>query len=140
MDKLTPEQRHENMARIRGKDTNPEKIVRLYLFSKGLRYRKNDRKLPGHPDLVFPKYRTVVFINGCFWHGHDCSSFRIPKTNQEFWKAKIESNMKRDQRTTECLESSGWKVITVWECSIKTIALRNRFLPELYHQILSGAV
>lgn len=138
MDTLTPEQRHEIMSRIRGKDTNPEKIVRLYLFARGLRYRKNDRRLPGHPDLVFPKYKTVVFINGCFWHGHDCSSYRFPKTNQEYWKAKIESNMARDRRTKECLESSGWKVITVWECFIKTVAHRNQTLPLIYRQIVQG--
>ena len=105
MDTMTPEKRHETMSHIRGKDTKPEVLVRKYLFSKGLRYRKNDRKLPGHPDIVLPKYRTVVFVNGCFWHGHEgCRYFSLPSTNVEFWKAKIVRNRERDSSDVEELE------------------------------------
>lgn len=136
MDNKTIEQRHFNMSRIRGKDTKPEILVRKYLFSQGLRYRKNDKKLPGHPDLVFPKYKTVVFINGCFWHGHNCGKFRLPKTNVEFWQNKIENNKRRDKRIIEALESEGWRVIVIWECSINTVSARSETLPMLYKQLI----
>ena len=136
MDTVSQEQRHYNMSRIRGKDTKPEILVRKYLFSQGLRYRKNYKKLPGHPDLVFPKYKTVVFINGCFWHGHDCGKFRLPKTNVEFWQNKIETNKSRDQRIIEKLESDGWRVIIIWECSINTVPARNETLPMIYNQLI----
>ena len=97
------ESRSYNMSRITGKNTKPEEIVRKYLFSKGFRYRKNDRKLPGSPDLVLPKYRTVIFVNGCFWHGHQgCKWFVKPKTNTDFWNAKFQYNIERDQRNWEC--------------------------------------
>lgn len=136
MDTVSTAQRSYNMSRIRGKDTTPEILVRRYLFSQGMRYRKNDKRLPGHPDLVFPKYKTVVLINGCFWHGHDCGKFRLPKTNVEFWKNKIEVNKKRDQRTIAQLESEGWRVIVIWECSINTVASRKETLPNLYKQLI----
>lgn len=136
MDTVSTAQRSYNMSRIRGKDTTPEILVRRYLFSQGMRYRKNDKRLPGHPDLVFPKYKTVVLINGCFWHGHDCGKFRLPKTNVEFWKNKIEVNKKRDQRTIAQLESEGWRVIVIWECSINTVASRKETLPNLYNQLI----
>ena len=104
-DVLTQEQRHRNMAAIRGKDTKPEILVRKFLFSRGFRYRLNHPRLPGHPDLVLRKYRTVIFVNGCFWHGHEnCKYFRLPKTNIDFWQKKIERN---------------WHCITIWECQLK---------------------
>ena len=116
----TPEQRSYNMSRIRSKNTKPEEFVRKYLFSRGFRYRKNDSNLPGKPDIVLPKYKTVIFVNGCFWHGHTgCKYFVWPKNNAEFWKNKIESNVSRDRKKTEALEEQGWKVIIVWECELK---------------------
>ncbi len=94
MDKISPDQRSYNMSRIHGKDTQPEITVRKYLFSKGLRFRKNDKRLPGHPDIVLPKYKTVVFVNGCFWHGHEgCRFFVWPKQNEQFWKQKLSTNI-----------------------------------------------
>lgn len=112
--------RSYNMSRIRGKDTKPEEIVRKFLFSKGFRYRKNDPGLPGKPDIVLPKYRTVIFVNGCFWHMHEgCKYFVWPKHNEEFWEKKIRDNAERDRRNCLKLEEQGWKVLTVWECSLK---------------------
>lgn len=108
------------MSRISGKDTKPEELVRKYLFSKGFRYRKNVRTLPGSPDLVLPKYHTVIFVNGCFWHGHkNCKYFVWPKNNTEFWRKKIEANMERDKRKKSQLEDMGWTVLTVWECELR---------------------
>ena len=108
------------MSCIKGKGTKPEEIVRKYLFSQGFRYRKNDKRLPGTPDIVLPKYRTVIFVNGCFWHGHKgCRYFVWPKNNAEFWKNKIESNISRDRKKAETLKYQGWKVIVVWECDLK---------------------
>lgn len=116
----TKESRSYNMSRIAGKDTKPEELVRKYLFSRGFRYRKNVRKLPGSPDLVLPKYRTVVFVNGCFWHGHEgCKYFVWPKSNVEFWRKKIEANISRDQRKEAQLRDMGWKVLIVWECELR---------------------
>ena len=116
----TPEVRSYNMSRIRGKDTKPEETVRKFLFANGLRYRKNDRRLPGTPDIVLPKYKTVVFVNGCFWHGHEgCRYFVWPKSNPEFWKEKIEANIRRDKENHRLLEEQGWRVIDVWECKLK---------------------
>ena len=137
MDTMTPEKRHETMSHIRGKDTRPEVIVRKYLFSKGLRYRKNDRRLPGHPDMVFPKYRKVLFVNGCFWHGHEgCRYFRLPSTNVPFWKAKIERNRERDARVVKELQELGWEVITVWECEIRRKADRDAVLDGIYLHVV----
>lgn len=108
------------MSRIAGKDTKPEELVRKYLFSKGFRYRKNVRKLPGTPDLVLPKYRAVIFVNGCFWHGHEgCKYFVWPKSNAEFWRQKIETNISRDQRKEAQLRDMGWNVMIVWECELR---------------------
>ena len=141
MDTMTPEKRHETMSHIRGKDTKPEVIVRKYLFSKGLRYRKNDRRLPGHPDIVFPKYRTVVFVNGCFWHGHEgCRYFRLPSTNVEFWDAKIRRNRERDAENIRKLETEGWKVLVVWECRFRTKAERTEALEEVYRTVVGGFI
>lgn len=120
MDVHDKETRSYNMSCIKGKNTRPEEIVRKYLFSQGFRYRKNDKKLPGTPDIVLPKYKTVIFVNGCFWHGHDgCRYFVIPKTNTEFWTKKIETNRNRDIRKINDLQTLGWKVIVVWECQLK---------------------
>ena len=127
MDKLSPEQRHKNMAAIRGKDTKPEIIVRRGLWRMGFRYRLNHKRLPGHPDFVLKKYRICIFVNGCFWHGHnvDISTFentdccKIPKTNREFWIEKIRRNKERDVEEQKRLAEMGWHCITVWECELK---------------------
>lgn len=137
MDTLTPEQRSLNMSRIHGRDTKPEVIVRKYLFAKGLRYRKNDKRFPGHPDIVFPKYKTVIFVHGCFWHGHEgCRYFRIPSSNVEFWEVKIRRNRERDKKDAAELEKLGWKVITVWECRIRRKADRVEALEEVYRKVI----
>ncbi len=121
MDVHSKEVRSYNMSRIKGKDTKPEETVRKYLFSQGFRYRKNDKKLPGTPDIVLPKHKTVIFVNGCFWHGHEgCKYFVWPKNNAEFWHKKIRDNILRDQRKVQALDLLGWKVIVVWECKIKS--------------------
>ena len=131
MDKLTPQQRHANMAAIHSKDTKPEMIVRRGLWKRGFRYRLNHKRLPGHPDLVLRKYRTCIFVNGCFWHGHGASlnekgelvsdrcCCKIPKTNRDFWVAKIRRNKERDKEEQRKLAAMGWHCITVWECELK---------------------
>ncbi len=112
--------RSYNMSQIKGKDTKPEEIVRKYLFSQGFRYRKNDPNLPGKPDIVLPKYKTVVFVNGCFWHHHEgCKYFVWPKNNAEFWKEKINRNVERDKKNKRKLNEAGWRVIVIWECNLK---------------------
>ena len=120
MDKLTKEQRHRCMSAIKNKSTKPELLVRKFLFSRGFRYRLNHPRLPGHPDLVLRKYRTVIFVNGCFWHGHEgCKSYKLPKTNVVFWKNKIMRNQSRDIEEMRQLAAMGWHCITVWECQLK---------------------
>ena len=132
MDVHDKKTRSYNMSRIKGKNTKPEELVRKYLFSQGFRYRKNDKRLPGSPDIVLPKYKTVIFVNGCFWHGHKgCRYFVWPESNKDFWKNKIETNIARDNKKTAALESLGWKVITVWECELK---------PKIREQTLSYLV
>ena len=119
-DSLTKEKRSWNMSRIRGKDTKIEVKVRKYLFSKGFRYRKNVATLPGKPDIVLPKYKTAIFVHGCYWHRHPgCKYAYIPKTNVEFWEKKFSENMANDEKNRLKLETSGWTVITLWECDIK---------------------
>lgn len=136
MDTLTPEQRHKNMQRIRSKDTKPEVLVRKFLFSQGFRYRKNDRRLPGHPDIVLPKYHTVVFVHGCFWHRHpDCSKASTPTNNREFWQQKFDKNVERDSREQEKLKEKGWHVIVVWECELSDKSKRNKRLDSLVKEI-----
>lgn len=116
-DKVT---RSYNMSRIRGVNTKPEETVRKYLFANGFRYRKNDSRLPGKPDIVLPKYKTVIFVNGCFWHVHQgCKDFFWPKNNAEFWKDKLGKNTERDKRNYALLEQQGWRVLIVWECELK---------------------
>ena len=118
MDKLSAQQRHNNMAAIRSKNTKPEMIVRKGLWSRGFRYRLNSSRLPGHPDLVLKKYRTCIFVNGCFWHGHE-GCCKIPHTRREFWVAKIKRNQERDIETQKRLAEMGWHCITIWECELK---------------------
>lgn len=138
MDKLSPEQRHRNMAAIHAKDTKPEMIVRRGLWSRGFRYRLNHKRLPGHPDLVLRKYRTCIFVNGCFWHGHnvDTSTMdsstccKMPTTNHEFWVAKIRRNKERDKEEQRKLAKMGWHCITVWECELNT-KQRERILDSI---------
>lgn len=120
MDRLTKEQRHRCMSAIRGKNTKPEIVVRKFLFGRGFRYRLNHPRLPGHLDIVLRKYRTVIFVNGCFWHGHDnCKYYRLPKTNVDFWRKKVERNKKRDVEEQRQLVTMGWHCITIWECQLK---------------------
>ena len=108
------------MSQIKSKNTKPELMVRKFLHGKGFRYRLHDKKLAGKPDLILTKYKTVIFINGCFWHGHDnCKYFIIPKSRTEWWTSKLFGNKEKDKRNVETLESLGWKVITVWECELK---------------------
>ena len=136
----TPEERSRNMAAIKGKDTKPEMIVRKYLFSRGLRYRVNNRKLPGSPDIVLKKYKTVVFVDGCFWHGHkDCKYFRLSKSNVDFWRHKIAMNVSRDYANNVDLKLAGWKVIRIWECEIKTKTKREEVLQHLYANITQSS-
>ena len=118
-DNHSKEVRSMNMSHIRSKNTKPEEKVRKYLFSKGFRYKKNDRSLPGCPDIVLPKYKTVVFVNGCFWHRHECSRFAWPSTNEEYWRSKINKNAERDEKNKNLLFQMGYKVIVVWECQLK---------------------
>ena len=119
-DSLSPERRSWNMSRIKGKDTSIEVQVRKYLFSQGFRYRKNVSTLPGKPDIVLPKYRVAVFINGCFWHRHpDCKYAYMPRSRVEFWQGKFERNVQNDELHRKKLAEAGWRVITIWECEIK---------------------
>ena len=135
-DVMTPEQRSRCMAAVKGRDTKPELTVRKYLFSRGLRFRVQVRKLPGNPDIVLPKYKTVIFVDGCFWHGHEgCKYYRLPKSNVEFWENKISNNIARDTRSEEALKDLGWRVIRVWECDIKKVAGREEYLRHLYDTI-----
>ncbi|MHC9016823.1 very short patch repair endonuclease [Stenotrophomonas bentonitica] len=139
VDSLTPEQRSAQMSRIRGSNTKLEVLVRKGLHARGLRYRLGGAKLPGRPDIVLPRHRTVVFVHGCFWHGHDCPLYRLPKTRPEFWADKIGSNRIRDQRVAAELEARGWRVLTVWECSLRgqSEAAQQRVLDQLAGDILS---
>ena len=119
-DKLTPEKRSWNMSRIKGKDTKIEVEVRKYLFSKGYRFRKNDKRYPGKPDIVLPKYHVAIFVHGCFWHRHEgCKDATTPKTRTDFWLEKFDKNVKSDQIKQEKLRELGWKVIVIWECELK---------------------
>lgn len=133
-DNHSKEVRSMNMSHIRSSNSKPEEIVRKYLFSQGFRYRKNARKLPGCPDIVLPKYRTVIFVNGCFWHKHDCPRFVWPSSNQEYWKPKIQRNVERDINNKMALQELGWNVLVVWECELKKGVRENR-LAELVHEI-----
>jgi len=125
------------MAAIKGKDTKPELIVRRYLFSKGMRFRVQVKKLPGRPDIVLPKYKTVIFVNGCFWHGHKgCKYYRLPKSHTDFWEEKIRRNVARDLRNEEELKALGWRVIRVWKCDLRKVSEREKSLQSLYTSII----
>lgn len=139
MDNKSAEQRRENMSHIRSTNTKPEEIIRKYLFSKGFRYRKNDKRYPGKPDIVLPKYHTLVYINGCFWHQHaGCKYAAIPKSNQEYWLPKLARNTERDEKVHQKAAEAGWNVIIVWECSIKG-ECKNQALEALAERILSAS-
>lgn len=138
-DIMTPEERSRCMASIKGKDTKPEILVRKYLFRRGLRYRVNNKKLPGSPDIVLKKYKTVVFVDGCFWHGHKgCKYYRLPQSNTEFWRKKITGNAARDYVNNIDLQLAGWHVVRIWECQVKTKDLREETLERLYRTIVGG--
>jgi DNA mismatch endonuclease (patch repair protein) len=135
-DNHTPQERSFNMSRIRSVNNKLEEMTRKYLFSRGLRYRKNSTKLPGHPDIMLPKYHTVVFINGCFWHMHsNCKRSVLPQTNSEYWLPKLEKNRERDRVVKIALEQAGWNVIVIWECELKRDIAENR-LEKLYEEII----
>ena len=128
-DKMTPSQRHYCMSRIRSRNTKPELKVRQWLWRHGYRYRLNVKSVPGKPDIVMRKYRTAVFVNGCFWHGHEgCDKFKIPQTNREFWVNKIKRNQERDQRNYQVLHDNGWQVIVVWECQLQPKTIEETML------------
>ena len=133
-DNHSKEVRSINMSHIRSTNSKPEEIVRKYLFAEGFRYRKNVKNLPGCPDIVLPKYKTVIFVNGCFWHKHDCPRFVWPSSNQDYWRPKILRNVERDNQSRKELETLGWKVITVWECELKKNVL-NETLGKLIAEL-----
>ena len=118
-DVVSPEKRSEMMSGIRGKDTKPELLIRKSLHARGFRYRLHDSKLPGKPDLAFPRYKAVIEIHGCFWHGHDCHLFKWPSSRKAFWKEKITGNIDRDRKNHAALEQLGWRILTIWECALK---------------------
>lgn len=127
MDIVDPSVRSRMMASIRGKDTQPERVVRTFLHARGFRYRLHKKSLPGRPDLVLPRWRAIIFVHGCFWHGHPgCRYFRLPRTREEFWRGKIQDNIERDARARSALNAAGWRVVVIWEC-----ALRDQSAPAL---------
>lgn len=140
MDNKTKAERSLNMSRIRAKDTKPELTIRRLLFADGFRYRIHVKTLPGTPDLVLPKYRAVIFVHGCFWHGHDgCKYAKLPETHGEFWRDKISKNKERDQRVRQELVSGGWRVLTIWTCSIKNQAKVKETYTQVKDWILNKA-
>ena len=128
-DVLSRERRHHVMSQIRGKDTRPEMLIRRGLHRLGLRYRIHQKTMPGTPDLVFTKYRVVVFVHGCFWHGHSCPLFKWPKTRASFWKTKINRNRERDREALMEIDKDGWRTLVIWECSLK--GKNKKPLPEV---------
>ncbi|BFG70006.1 very short patch repair endonuclease [Sediminibacterium sp. KACHI17] len=133
------ETRSYNMSQIKGRDTKPETVVRSYLHSQGLRFRLHNKKLPGKPDITLRKYQTVIFVNGCFWHGHKkCKYFVLPKTRTEWWKNKIVSTKKRDQKNLDKLKKNGWTPLVIWECELKPNK-REENLKRTLINILKGA-
>lgn len=119
------------MSKISGKETKPEIVVRRFLFSNGFRYRKNDKRYPGKPDIILPKYKTAIFIHGCFWHGHNCPAGKLPETRKEFWENKIYENVERDKNEQEQLKQLGWKIIVIWQCELKNKKIRDKTLNKL---------
>ena len=141
-DNHSKEVRSKNMSHIRSTNSKPEEIVRKYLFSKGFRYRKNVRTLPGCPDIVLPKYHTVIFVNGCFWHKHDCGRFVWPSSNTEYWIPKINRNVERHKQNYKKLIDAGWKVLIIWECELKKNVREDRLgylIKEIKGEWLCGA-
>lgn len=137
-DTVSKEKRSEIMSHVTGKETKPEIIVRKYLFARGLRYRKNVKRLPGTPDIVFPKYKTAVFVNGCFWHGHKgCKYSHLPSSNFEYWEKKIADNIERDERKKRELEGLGYPVLIIWQCQLKSNT-KIETLEALYHNIVNS--
>lgn len=131
MDKLSPEQRSRNMARIKGKDTRPEKQVRSLLHGMGYRFRLHCKQLPGTPDIVLPRYKAVVFVHGCFWHGHEgCKRAAVPETRKAFWEKKIFGNKDRDRRSIAALEALGYRCLIVWQCELKNVDLLKQRLSD----------
>lgn len=130
-DFLSAAERSARMSRIRSQNTKPELLVRKFLYRQGFRYRLHVKELPGRPDLVLPKYRTVIFVDGCFWHGHSCQGQRLPATNTSYWKEKIVANQGRDRRNQRVLRRDGWRVIRIWECQLSTKARRAKILARL---------
>lgn len=131
MDHVSKDKRSAIMAKVKGVNTTPEILLRKYLFGKGYRYRKNDKRFPGKPDIFIPKYRIAIFIHGCFWHGHNCKFFRMPKSNVAYWQKKIEGNMHRDVTNLQKNKEMGIKVITVWECELR----EAKSLNSIYNQL-----
>ncbi len=129
------QKRSEIMSKVKSKNTKPEIWVRTFLFSLGFRYRKNDKRYAGAPDLVLPKYKTIIFIHGCFWHGHDCKKGSLPSNNVDFWREKIAKNKIRDKKNQEILINSGFHVIVIWECELKNKVLREQRLTRLVEEI-----
>ena len=139
-DKFTKEKRSEIMSKIRKTDTKPELLVRKYLFKRGLRYRIHNKKLIGNPDIVLPKYGSIVFINGCFWHAHEgCKLNRMPKSNIDYWIPKILKTVERDKMNIKQLKENGWKVITIWECELSMKA-KEETLNKLYYKIIGANI
>lgn len=134
-DIFSSQKRSDIMSKISGKNTKPEILVRKFLFSKGFRYRINVKTLPGKPDIVLPKYKTVIFINGCFWHGHSCKKGKLPSSNIDFWKEKISNNKSRDDKNSDLLVKLGWKVIIIWQCEVSKIDNRIKILNKLLEDI-----
>ena len=139
MDVFDKMKRSEIMAKVKQKNTGPEQVVRKFLFSKGFRYRKNVKSLPGSPDIVLVKYKTVIFVHGCFWHGHTCKAGHLPSSNLFYWRKKIEENMIRDEKKIELLKSLNWNVIIVCQCELKNIKIREFTLNNLVSQLLLQA-
>lgn len=136
-DRITQENRSRNMAAIRGSNTKPELAVRKFLHRNGFRFRLHRKDLPGKPDIVLPKYRTAIFVHGCFWHLHGCKNTVIPKTRTEWWTAKLEGNRARDERNRRRMEEMGWQVITIWECETSSSHLDHLVATITGQQALS---
>ncbi|PZF73938.1 very short patch repair endonuclease [Taibaiella soli] len=136
-DIYSQEKRSQIMGNISGKDTHPEVLVRKYLFAHGFRYRKNVKELPGKPDIVLSKFKTIILVHGCFWHGHTCKGGRLPKTRTEFWREKILKNKERDIKNKKDLQSLGWRVIVIWQCELSSATKRETYLTDLLNLIRS---
>ena len=135
MDVFSKSKRSDIMSKVSGKDTRPELLVRKYLFSKGFRYRKNVKDMPGKPDIILLKYKTIIFVHGCFWHGHEgCDAAKLPASNVDYWIKKISSNIKRDSQNIQQLRMLGWNIIVIWECELKP-KIRKNILEQLIEKI-----